>query len=192
VNVPLKNYSFLVGAGSVFGTARDTYRFAEAVLDGKYGEGVKTALPGKTTFNGSGSTNGHRSFFVIANDKKYGFVILSNSAGAFDLVSEGLSEILQGKAVTVKSFTIPKAIPNPNKDLKEFLGHYQRNDGAATDIVLRNDFLYSGDIKLYPTKPDCFFEYRFFGDVCFIRDATAKIKEMKWTGHTFDLIWVKQ
>jgi CubicO group peptidase (beta-lactamase class C family) len=192
VNVPLKNYSFLIGAGSVFGTARDTYRFAESVLDGKYGEGVKTALPGKTSFNGSGSTNGHRSFFVIANDKKYGFVILSNSAGAFDLVSQGLTEILQGKAVTVKSFTIPKAIPNPNKDLKEFLGHYQRNDGAATDIVLRNDFLYSGDIKLYPTKPDCFFEYRFFGDVCFIRDATAKIKEIKWTGHTFDLIWVKQ
>ena len=24
VNVPLKNYSFLVGAGSVYGTARDT------------------------------------------------------------------------------------------------------------------------------------------------------------------------
>src|SRR5688572_4259168 len=59
VNVPLKNYSFLVGAGSVYGTARDVYRFAEAVMDGKYGEGVKTSLLGQTPFSGSGSTNGH-------------------------------------------------------------------------------------------------------------------------------------
>jgi CubicO group peptidase (beta-lactamase class C family) len=192
VNVPLKNYSFLVGAGSVYGTARDVYRFAEAVLDGKYGEGVKTGLVGENTFNGSGSTNGHRSYFEIALDKKYGFVLLSNSAGAFDVVSQGLREILQGKEVTVRSFNVPKIVPNPNKNLAEFLGHYKRSDGSETDIVLRNDFLYSADIKLYPTKPDCFFEYRFFGDVCFIRDASAKIKEIKWKGHNFDLTWVKE
>lgn len=192
VNVPLKNYSFLVGAGSVYGTARDVYRFGEAVMDGKYGEGAKTALLGQTPFSGSGSTNGHRSYFEIAFDKKYGFVILSNSAGAFDLVSQGLREILQGKEVTVKSFTVPKIVPNPNQNLAEFLGHYKRNDGSEAQIVLRNDFLYSGDIKLYPTKPDCFFEYRFFGDVCFIRDDSAKIKEIKWKGHNFDFTWAKQ
>jgi len=131
VNVPLKNYSFLVGAGSVFGTARDVYRFGEAVLDGKYGEGVKTQLVGERTLSGSGSTNGHRSYLEIARDKKYGYVILSNSAGAFDMVSRGMLEILQGKEVTVKSFEIPKAIPNPNKTLTEFLGNYKRSDGSA-------------------------------------------------------------
>ena len=192
LNVPLKNYSFLVGAGSVFGTARDVYRFAEAVLNGKYGEAVKTSLPGQTTFSGSGSTNGHRSYFDIARDKKYGYVILANSAGAFDLISQGLLEILQGKEVTVKSFTIPKIVANPNKNLAEFVGHYKRSDGGETDIVIRNGFLYSGDIKLYPTRVDCFFEYRFFGDVCFVRDEAAKIKEIKWKGHNFDLTWAKQ
>src|SRR5215203_1108336 len=192
VNVPLKNYSFLVGAGSVYGTARDVYRFADAVMDGKYGEAAKASLLGQTTFSGSGSTNGHRSYFEIARDKKYGFVILANSAGVFDMISAGLLEILQGKELSVKSFTIPKTIPNPNKNLAEFLGNYKRNDGSATDIVLRNGFLYSSDIKLYPTRPDCFFEYRFFGDVCFIRDDAAKIKEIKWKGYNFDLTWVKQ
>lgn len=192
LNVPLKNYSFLVGAGSVFGTAADVYRFGEAVLDGKYGEAVKTTLPGETTFSGSGSTNGHRSYFEIARDKKYGYVILANSAGAFDLISQGLLEILQGKEVTVKSFTIPKIVANPNKNLAEFVGHYKRSDGGETDVVIRNGFLYSSDIKLYPTRADCFFEYRFFGDVCFVRDEAAKIKEIKWKGHNFDLTWVKQ
>ncbi|HEU4507734.1 MAG TPA: serine hydrolase domain-containing protein [Pyrinomonadaceae bacterium] len=192
VNVPVKNYSFLVGAGSVYGTARDVYRFAEAVLDGKYGEAAKTTLVGQTTFSGSGSTNGHRAYFEIARDKKYGFAVLSNSAGPFDIITQGLTEILQGKEVTVKSFTIPKAVPNPNKNLAEFVGNYKRTDGVPTEIILRNEFLYAGDIKLYPTKPDCFFEYRFFGEVCFARDETAKIKEVKWKGFNFDFTWVKQ
>jgi hypothetical protein len=153
---------------------------------------VKTSLLGETTFSGSGSTNGHRSYFEIARDKKYGFVILSNSAGPFDIVSQGLREILQGKEPAVKSFTIPRIIPNPNKDMAEFVGHYKRADGSESDIVLKNGSLYAGDIRLYPTKPDCFFEYRFFGDVCFIRDDSAKIKQIKWKGFNFDLDWVKQ
>ena len=192
VNVPLKNYSFLVGAGSVFGTARDTYRFAEAVLDGKYGANVKTYFQGDGPFNGSGTTNGHRSYFEIAPDKKYGFAILSNSAGAFDLIQLGLAQILQGKPVTAKTFTVPTLIANPNKNLDEFPGHYSGADGAAIDIVLRNGFLYSSDIKLYPTKPDCFFEYRFFGNACFVRDQVGKIKEIHWKGINFDYTWVKQ
>ncbi|MEK6335901.1 MAG: serine hydrolase domain-containing protein [Acidobacteriota bacterium] len=192
VNVPLKNYSFLVGAGSVYGTARDVYRFGEAVLDAKYGEGVKTNLLGETTLSGSGSTNGHRSYFEIERNRKYGFVILSNSAGVFDLISRGVLEILQGKEATVKSFTIPQIIPNPNKNLAEFLGRYKRDDGTEGEVVLRNGFLYSGDIKLYPTKTDCFFEYRFFGDVCFNRDQSAKIKDIKWKGYNFDFTWVRQ
>ena len=143
LNVPLKNYSFLVGAGSVFGTARDVFRFAEAILDGKYGGGVKAAFAGDGPFNGSGSTNGHRSYFELARDKKYGFVILANSAGVFDLISQGVAEILQGKEPTAKTFTIPTSIPNPNKNLEEFLGHYKRADSTETDILLRNGVLYS-------------------------------------------------
>jgi hypothetical protein len=161
-------------------------------LDGKYGEAVKTTLVGQTTLSGSGSTNGHRSYFEIARDKKYGFVLVANSAGAFDVVSQGLLEILQGKEVTVKSLSIPKIIPNPNKNIAEFVGHYKRSDGGETDIFNRDGNLYAGDIGLYPTKVDCFFEYRFFGDVCFVRDESAKIKEIKWKGHNFDLVWVKQ
>ena len=191
VNVPLKNYSFLVGAGSVYSTARDVYRFAEAVLDGKYGEASK-ALVGQDNFAGSGSTNGHRSYFEIARDKKYGYVVLANSAGVFDMITEGVEEILQGREPKIKSFTIPKFSSDPNKNLAEYLGHYKRTDGSETEIVIRNGFLYSSDIKLYPTRTDCFFEYRFFGDACFVRDATSKIKELKWKGHNFELTWIKQ
>lgn len=193
INVPVKNYSFLVGAGSVYGSARDVYNFGEAVLDGKFGEGVKASLVSQNVVSGSGSTNGHRSYLEIASDKKYGYVVLANLGGTFDMVSQGVKEILEGKEPSVKNFTLPKIIPNPNKDLNEFLGNYKRSDGNGdTNIVLKGDFLYSGDIKLYPTKTDCFFEYRFYGDVCFNRDDSGKIKDIKWKGSNFDLTWVKQ
>lgn len=193
INAPLKDYSFLVGAGSVFSTARDVYRFGEAVLDGKYGETSKAFLTGKTAISGSGSTNGHRAYFEIEREKKYGYVILSNLGGPFDLISQGLGEILQGKEPSVKSIAIPKIIPNPNKNLTEFLGRYRRSDGGGDiELFLRNDFLYAGDIKLYPIKADCFFDYKFFGEACFVRDNSGKIKEVNWKGFNFDLNWVKQ
>lgn len=192
MNVPLKNYAFLVGAGSVYGNAEDVNKFAQAIMEGKYGEGVKTYFLGPNNFIGSGSTNGHRSYFEIEKDRKYGYVIVSNLAGAFDLIAKGIKEILQGQEPGIRSFTVPKIVPNPNKDMNEFLGRFKRDDGTETTMILRNGFIYSGDIKFYPTKPDCFFEYRFFGNVCFVRDPAGKIISARWAGQGFDLNWVKQ
>lgn len=194
INAPLKDYSFLVGAGSVFSTARDVHRFGEAVLDGKYGEASKSLIRDNMV-SASGSTNGHRAYLEIEAGKKYGYVLLSNLAsGAFDAISQGVKEILTDREVTVKSVTVPKIVPNPNKNMSEFLGRYVRGGGGnnAIQIVLRNNILYSGDIKLYPTAPDCFFEYKFFGNVCFIRDNGGKIKEIKWASPGVESVWVRQ
>jgi CubicO group peptidase (beta-lactamase class C family) len=193
VNVPLKNYSFLVGAGSVYSTAKDIYRFGEAVLDGKYGQEAKARLIGQTTLNASGSTNGHRGYFEIEKNQKYGFVILSNLAGPFDLITKGLREILEGKELTVKPFSIPKIIPNPNKNLTDFLGRYVRKDvGGELIITQKGDYLYSAEIKLYPTKADCFFEFRYYGEVCFNRDESGAVKDINWKSFDVDSIWVRQ
>ena len=93
INAPLKDYSFLVGAGSVFSTARDVYKFGEAVMDGKFGEKTKTDLVGQTVLSASGSTNGHRAYLEIERNKKYGYVLVSNlGSGGFDIVSQGITE----------------------------------------------------------------------------------------------------
>jgi hypothetical protein len=192
INAPLKDYSFLVGAGSVFSTARDVYKFGEAILDGKYGANAKADLIGKTTLSASGSTNGHRAYLEIEHDKKYGYVLLSNlPTGAFDIISQGLTDILQGKEAKPVAPS-PTIIPNPNKNIAEFSGRYKRTDGIQIEVELRNDLLYAIGIKFYPIKPDCFFEYKFYGEVCFIREESGKIKEMKWKGNGFEYFYVKQ
>ena len=85
-----------------------------------------------------------------------------------------------------------KIIPNPNKNLEEFAGRYARQGGGEIEIIIKNNILQSGDIKLYPTALDRFFEYRFFGDVTFVRDGAGKIKEIKWTSPGFESVWVRQ
>lgn len=140
INAPLKDYSFLVGAGSVFSTARDVYKFGEAVFSGKYGEKSKTDLIGKTKLSASGSTNGHRAYLEIERDNAYGYVLVSNlSTGAFDVISQGVTDILEGN--DAKPIVLnPKIIPDPNKNIGEFFGRYQR---ATTNAVKTQLFIYA-------------------------------------------------
>ena len=192
-NAALKDYSFLVGAGSVFGTAADLNRFAEAIVDGRYGEGVKTRLVGEAEgLTGSGSTNGHRSFLEVEKNKKYGYVVLANlSCGAYDIIQRGVRAIMRGEEVPPPQLVQPKIINIPEKDLTPFLGRYRSTDGNDIDLILRNGHLYATDIKLFPVSADCFFEYKFFGTACFIRES-GKIVRLEWKGPGFGLTWLKQ
>ncbi len=193
VNAPFKDYSFLVGAGSVLSTASDVHKFGLAVIDGKYGEAAKPNFIREGLMSASGSTNGRRAYLEIKEDKSYGLVILSNMAsGSFDFVQRGMTEILQGKEPSVKTLSVPKFDPAANKDLADFVGSYTRTDGGAFNIELSNGSLFSGDIKLLSVKPNCFFDFRFYGDVCFSRDDGGKVSRIRWRGLTFDLSGTKQ
>jgi hypothetical protein len=193
INAPVKDYSFLLGAGSVISTASDVHKFATAIADGSYGATAKTNFNRNGLIIASGSTNGHRAYLEMKEDRSYGFVLLSNmGCGSVDFLQRGISEILQGKELTAKSLSVPKLVPNPNKDLSEFTGRYRRSDGSEIEIVIRNGYLFSSDIKMHPVKPDCFFDFRYFGDACFRRDATGKITGLRWTGVGFELIWERQ
>ena len=191
-NASLKDYSFLVGAGSVFGTASDVHRFGAAIVEGKYGEGVKNAQITEGIFSASGATNGHRAYVEMKGDKSYGFAFVSNLAcGAVDIVQVGLKEIMEGREPKNTAISVPKFDPAANPNLNGFTGKYKAASGSEIEIVERNGSLYSSDIRLYSVKPGCFFDYRFFGEACFVSEA-GKIKEIKWRGATFDLTWMKQ
>ena len=194
VNAALKDYSFLVGAGSVYSTAADVYKFGEAVLDGKYGEAARAALVRDNELSGSGFTNGHRAYFKINRAKKWGFVYVSNlGSGANDMVQAALEALLDGKPVAPPVVPAPKIVPNPNKNLSDFFGQYARADGGGSfEVSVKNGLLRAGDVKLYPTGVDRFFDYRYYGDVSFVRDAAGKVKEIKWASPGFVSTWVRQ
>jgi CubicO group peptidase (beta-lactamase class C family) len=192
VNAPYKDYSFLIGAGSVLSTGSDLNKFAMAILDGKFGASARISLVTEGVFTASGTTNGRRAYLEFKENKSYGLVILSNmSSGSFDFVQKGVTEILHGKSPSIKTLSIPYFDPTANRDLVEFAGTYQRSDGGAFVIELRKGNLFSSDIKLHSVKKDCFFDFRFYGDICFSRDASGKVSGIRWRGLTFDLTGTK-
>ncbi len=190
INAPLKDYSFLVGAGSVFSTARDLYRFGEAVLDKKFGVRTMAVLKGPQGLSGSGSTNGHRAYLEIASDKTYGYALVSNlNCGAIDVILQGVKAILKGQEPSPAIVPQLRIIPDP--DPAGYLGSYRREDGTRVEVTARSGALYAGDTRLYTVGPDRFFEYKYYGDVSFQRDAAGKITglQWKWPGSVSE--WVK-
>lgn len=188
----LKDYSFLIGAGSVYGTAADVHRFGMAMVDGRYGEAAKTAWVREGVFSASGSTNGHRAYVEIKADKSYGFAMTSNvGSGAVDIIQAGLTEIINGREPIATSVTVPRFDAAANPDLAKFTGKYKAANGSEIEIVSRGGHLFSSDIKLYSVKPNCFFDFRFFGEACFVMDG-ERVKEINWKGATFNLTWVRQ
>ncbi len=180
VHAPLKDYSFLVGAGSVFSTAHDVFRFGESVTNGTYGASVKKELTDETGFGENGVSNGFRCY--VDTEKDFGFVVISNlQSGANDLLVRDLPRILQDKPVT------PPVPPNFNfiklsrEQMKEYVADYKFPKFTNT-VILTDDQLISGDYKIYPIGKDRFFRLADYATLTFVRNADGTIKGLEWDG----------
>ena len=191
-NAALKDYSFLVGAGSVYGSAMDVHRFAAALVEGKYGTDAAANLVRDGAFTASGSTNGHRAYSEVKADRSWGYAIVSNlGAGSFDIVQAGVKQIMEGKDPAMTTVSVPKFDPGANPDLSKFTGKYKSPQSGEIEIANRGGSLYSSDIRLYSVRPNCFFDFRFFGEACFTQQE-GKPMMLVWKGASFELTWVKQ
>ncbi len=190
---PLKDYSFLVGAGSVFSTARDIHKFALAAIDGKYGKNVQLNLVGKGgIFRSNGSTNGYRANIRIDTEKKFGYVMVSNlGSGANDLVINNIRNLLEAKKMETP--TIPKPIVNLDvkNSLDDYLGKY-RLGGSGFDILVTDDQLFAGPFKLLPIGKDKFYSFWNYAEITFVRDETGKVKGLEWVGSGGKSEWTRQ
>jgi len=192
VHPPLKDYSFLVGAGSVFSTAHDVFKFGESVVNGTYGASVKKQLTDNGVFEDNGETNGFRCYVIVDAEKDFGFVVISNlHSGANDLLRRDLPGILQDKPVS------PPSVPNfsfsklSSEQLKEYPGDYKFPDFTNT-IVLEGDQLIAGDHKIFPISKDRFFRLADYATLIFTRNSDGSIKGLQWVGVTRKWEGIKQ
>jgi CubicO group peptidase (beta-lactamase class C family) len=190
-NAPAKDYSFLIGAGSLLSNARDIHAFAMAVVNGVYGDSARAAYVRTKMFSSNGSTNGHRAEVRVNGEHHYSYALVSNlNSGANDMILKALRDILEGKPVTTPQVPQPKFITRAAADLAQYAGDYA-NEGGPLAVTVNRNFLYAGDVKLAATGGDCFFEYKYYGNVCFVRDPAQKIVNLTWEGPGFKLVWPK-
>jgi len=192
VGTPLKDFSFLVGAGSVFSTANDIYIFGKATIDGKYGNIAKVNLVRNGVFSSNGSTNGFRCNVRLDSTKKYGYVLISNlGSGSNDLIINNVRKILEGNAAGSPEIPNPKIDRNTKNNLGDYVGNYKLS-GSGFEILINRKELYAGPYKLLPLGKDRFFSYWSYAVITFVRSDDGSVKGLKWNGSFGKSDWTRQ
>ena len=189
---PNKDYSFLIGAGSMFSTAGDVYRFAKAQTEGKFGELVKTTFVRGGVFSSNGSTNGYRANVRIDTNKNYSYVLVSNmAAGSNDLVIRNVRQILEGGEADPPRIPSPKFDSNAENRLEDYLGRYKLG-GSGFDVLINDGVLYTGPFKMHPLGKDRFYNYFGYAEVTFTRNEKGQVTGLVWAGSQGKTEWTRE
>jgi CubicO group peptidase (beta-lactamase class C family) len=185
IPAPFKDYSFIVGAGSVYSTAEDVFRFADALVNGKYGQAVKKALTDSNgIYRDNGSTNAFRCFILFNPKKEFGFVIISNlSSGANDLLVRDLPKILLDQPFEYFKLPDLHIVHLPSDKLLEYVGAY-KFPRFTNRVTIVGDQLISGDSKIFPLGNDHFYRLADYANLTFIRNPSGQIAGLKWEALT--------
>jgi CubicO group peptidase (beta-lactamase class C family) len=179
-NAPLKDLSFLVGAGSVWSTARDLHRLMRAVVTGRMGEGARLSWVRAGRLEWNGSTNGFRAF--VSHDSASGLEIVwcgNVHTGAPDLLRAAVDSVARGRAPAPPPAP-PARIALADSTLRAFEGVYQLANGTRLEVRARGGALYANDWALVPVGADRFHSLRDFGDVVVRRNAAGRIERFDW------------
>jgi CubicO group peptidase (beta-lactamase class C family) len=188
MHAALKDYSFLVGAGSAFSTARDIHQFGESVLDGKYGEGVKQSLSENDVFDSNGNSNGFRCYVVSNRKQGYGFVVITNlESGATDFLIRALPDLIAGKPAGLAVIPQPVPIAVESKMLNDYVGAYRGQN--EFDVLAKDNALFAGPYKLYPIGKDKFYNYGGYAEITFKRGEDGQVKELEWDAPIGKAVW---
>ncbi len=190
---PKKDYSFLVGAGSVFSTVRDLYKYANGIISGKYGENVQQNFVRNGIVRSNGSTNGFRANMRFDTNNKYGYILVSNlGSGANDLILNHLRNVLEGKKIQTAKIPKPKIDLKAKNNLQDFEGRYRFNGkGSGFKIFESENKLYAGPYKLIPMGKDRYYSFWSYAEITFVRNEKGEVKGLEWVGSAGKSNWIK-
>jgi CubicO group peptidase (beta-lactamase class C family) len=180
-NAPLQDFSALVGAGSVWSTARDLHRFVDAVVQGKLGRNVQLSFVrnGKLDFNGR--TGGFKAWAVYDSASGVEAIFVGNVAtGAPDALKNDIMKIAIGDSASPPSLPALRKEPAGLAELRRWEGVYQIANGPRLDLRVRDGALYSNDWVMLPTADGGLFSPRDYGRVSAVRDAKGAITRLDW------------
>lgn len=180
-NAPLKDLSFLVGAGSVYSTARDLHRLAQAVASGRLGDAVRQSWVRDGRINWNGSTNGFRAFVDWDSASGIAIVFAGNvHTGAPDLLRKVVPRIVAGERVEPAARPEPPVARVSDEALRRCEGVYQLGNGTRLEVRARDGWLFANEWTLAPLSDTRFFSLRDYGEVTVVLDAAGRPERLDW------------
>lgn len=179
-NAAYQDFSGIIGAGSVWSTARDLHRFIQGLASGQLGLGAKLSYlaGGKLDFNGQGG--GYRAFCDYDTTTGLEVIFLGNlHTGAPDLLREAIPRLAAGETVPPPSTPALARAPS-EETLRHDEGTFQLGNGVKLVVRVREGTLWANDWVLLAREDGSFFSPRDYGTVRAVAAASGQIERLDW------------
>lgn len=179
-NAPLQDFSGLVGAGSVWSTARDLHRFVQAVVTGELGESVRRSIAGDGTLEFDGRTSGFSAFADWDTTSGLEVVFTSNViTGAPQALRRAIPRLAAGVTLAPPSRPAPGAPPGP-ETLARLEGDYRLENGVVLRVRTHDGAVWANEWILQPTRDGGYFSPRDYGMIRPVADPDGRITRLDW------------
>jgi CubicO group peptidase (beta-lactamase class C family) len=182
INAPLRDLSFLVGAGSVYTTPRDIFAVMQGLLRGTYGTAARAALVRPTGLDWNGVTNGFRAFADWHAADSVSVLFFGNAhTGGIDLLRRQIPRILAGAAIAppVVPTTTPVALSDAAR--ARLVGRYDTGGGSTSIVTfLSPTVLLFGDRAMLATSDSTFFSTTDYAPVTFVGASSGTVQAIQW------------
>jgi CubicO group peptidase (beta-lactamase class C family) len=181
-NAAFQDFSGLVGAGSVWSTARDLDKFVQAVVTGRLGESIRQSLVRGGTLDFNGRTGGFRAFADW--DSATGLEVLftgNTLTGAPDLLRAAVKQLAAGATPAAPAFPELSPAAVDEAVLRRYEGVFRLENGVRLVMSVRSGTLFADNWKLLPTRDGGFYSPSDYGLVRGVAGADGRIERLDWT-----------
>ena len=183
---PAKDFSFLVGGGSVYSTPADFFQIMRRLVAGGYGEAARQRLSAQNgDLSWNGVTNGYRAFADYRAASDITVIFTGNKfTGATDLIRRDLPRLANGEVVAPP--TVPQVRPYPlSADLqRRYAGSYMI--GSPTPMTFTSPtFAMVGSYPVIPTSDTTFYSPQDYLTVRVETDLAGQVAALLWGENRF-------
>lgn len=180
-NAPPRDLSYLVGAGSVYSTARDLYAMMRALLGGRYGELAQKHLVRGPEIRWNGLTHGFRAFADYYREPDLFVVFTSNlHSGAGDLIRSAVPRIAQGEEVETPARVNVTAVQVPEATLRRYEGDYELRPRTIITLKVEDGSLRANEWLLVPLSKTTFFSPQDYARITVVFGEDGEVDHLDW------------
>jgi CubicO group peptidase (beta-lactamase class C family) len=182
INASLKDYSFLVGAGSVYTTPHDFFLVIRGLVNGTYGATARDSLMESDGMHWNGEGNGFRTIADWYAADSLTVLYFSNvRLGATDLLRHQIPRIVAGDNVRPPVVPQPKAVALSPAAQRRLLGDYDTGGGDINTVTFASPSLMNwGERFLLALDDSTFYSFADYAKVRFPSDSTGAVKGIDW------------
>ena len=180
-NAIFQDFSGIVGAGSVWSTARDLHLFVDAVVTGKLGAGVQQSYVREGRLDFNGRTGGFKAWALWDSTSGIEAIFVGNVAtGAPDALKRDVLRLAAGESVPPPNIPELRKEPLPEVELKRWEGEYQIEHGPHLSLRVKQGALYANEWILAPVTDGSMFSPRDYGHVRRVDGPDGKTIRLDW------------